>query len=107
MSVAVILTLLASLNLAGNGADQIASWIFQSLLLVDGGLIIDDQVFTVRYVETAFTKSADAELRGLDVSALVRAARAAFSGWFHPGVNTRLILTTVGSLLVILLLALS
>jgi hypothetical protein len=44
-------------------------------------------------------------LRGIDVKAFVDAARGAYPGWFGFVVAARLALATVGSLLVIVLLA--
>jgi hypothetical protein len=105
VAIAMVLAALASLNLAGNGTGRILSWIFQPIVLVAGGLVMSRQVFAVRYLEAAFSRSGDATLQRLNVRAFVDAALGAFPPWFRSLVATRLVLATVGSLLVIALLA--
>ncbi|MGI5146307.1 hypothetical protein ACQEVC_07940 [Plantactinospora sp. CA-294935] len=61
-------------------------------------------MFSVRYVAPAFEKSGDA-VRGIDVEAFIEAARRAFPRLLRPLVITRFALVTVGSALVIVLLA--
>jgi hypothetical protein len=84
---------------------RIGSWIFQPLLLVAGGLVESRQVFTVRFLESAFRNSGDATVAGVNVKAFVDAAADAYPAWFPYVVNARFVLTTLGSLLVISLLA--
>jgi hypothetical protein len=105
VAIALCLAALASLNLAGSEVGRILSWIFQSILVVAGGLIMSRQVFPVRFLESAFKKSGDATLQGIDVRAFVDAARGAFPAWLRYLLAARLVLATVGSLLVIILLA--
>jgi hypothetical protein len=96
---------LGALDLAGSEVGRTLSWICQPIILVLGAVIMPGEVFTVRYVESAFEKSGDPALRGIDVKAFVDAARGAYPGWFGFVVAARLALATVGSLLVIVLLA--
>lgn len=97
----VILVALALLNLAGRRIGSILSWIFQPVLLVMGVVIIPGQLFTEKLLARvpAFAR--------LDVHALVEAASGAMPGWL-PYVNVaKLVLTTAGSVAVIVLLALA
>jgi len=105
LAIAVFLAALAWLNLAGTGAGQTLSWIFQPLVLFGGGIVTAGQVFAVRYLESAFRKSGDAALQRIDVKAFVDAALDVFPRWFRYLVVARFVLTTAGSALVIILLA--
>ena len=104
--IAVVLTALALLNVAGSNAGRVATWAFHSILLLAGGLVTGQQVFAVRFVGSAFSKSGDADLARVDVDALIDAATGAFPHWFRSVVAIRFVLVTVGSLVVILALAL-
>jgi hypothetical protein len=106
VAIAVCLATLASLNLAGSEVGRILTWIAQPILIVGGGIITTGQVFPVRYLESAFKKSGEAALQRIDVKAFVDAARGAFPAWLRYLVAARFVLTTVGSLFVIVLLAL-
>jgi hypothetical protein len=63
------------------------------------------QVFDVRYLTSAFRKSGDQALRSINVKAFVDAAVRAFPAGFRSLVAARFVLTTAGSVLVIVLLA--
>jgi hypothetical protein len=102
--IALGLLALASLNLAGNGVGRILSWIFQPIFLVAGGLITFRQVFAVQFLESAFKNADDPTLGGINVKAFVDAAVDAFPAWFLFVVKARFVLTTLGSLVVIILL---
>ena len=104
-AIAGCLATLASLNLAGSEVGRIVSWIFQPIVLVGGGFITAGQVFSVQYIESAFKKSGDTTLQSINVRAFVDAASGAFPAWLRYLVATRFVLATVGSLLVIILLA--
>ncbi|MEU8403597.1 hypothetical protein AB0C28_51205 [Nonomuraea sp. NPDC048892] len=106
MSIGVCLAALALLNLSGSGTGRILSWIFQAVIFVLGCVIMPGEVFTTRYIKAAFHKSDDPGLRGLDVEAFVDAAAGAYPSWFRGVIAARLVLATVGSLLVIVALAL-
>jgi hypothetical protein len=105
VAIALGLVALAVLNLAGNPAGRIGSWILQPLLLIAGVLILSRQVFTARFLTSAFKNSGDATLTGINVKAFVDAAGSAYPGWFPYVVSARFVLATLGSLLVIILLA--
>jgi hypothetical protein len=105
VAIALGLVVLAVLNLAGSPAGRIGSWILQPLLLIAGGLILSRQVFTVRFLAAAFRKSSDATLAGINVRAFVDAATGAYPAWFPYVVAARFVLATLGSLLIIILLA--
>ena len=101
------LVVLAALNLAGKRTGQILSWIFHPLLVALGLLIIPAQLFTVRFVEPLFKSANDPRLAQVDVRALVDAATAVMPGWLPGMTVAKLVLTTLGSLAVIVLLALA
>jgi hypothetical protein len=105
ISIGLCLATLASLNLAGNGTGQILSWIFQSIVLILGCVIMPSEVFLVRGIESAFKKSGDPALRDINVKAFVDAAVGAFPAWYRYMIAARFVLATVGSLLVVILLA--
>jgi hypothetical protein len=106
IAIAVCLTALAVLNLFGEEVGRVLSWIVQPVLLVAGGIITAGQVFAARCLASAFEKSHDATLERIDVKSFVDAAVAAFPRGFRLLVASRFVLTTVGSALVIALLAL-
>ena len=105
VAIALSLVALALLNVAGNGAGRIGSWILQPILLVAGGLIMSRQVLAVQFLESAFKGSGDPTLAGINVKAFADAAAGASPAWFPYVVKTRFALATLGSLLVIILLA--
>ncbi|MEU7852196.1 hypothetical protein [Nonomuraea sp. NPDC049141] len=101
VAIAVGLATLAVLNL---GDQPLLTWVLQPVLLIAGGFITTAQVFVVRYVEAALRKSGTTDI---DTKALIGAAEVVFPGWFRPLVVTRFLLTTAGSLAILLLLAVS
>lgn len=106
VAIALCLGALAVLNLDGNEVGRILSWIFQPILLLAGGLVTFRQAFAGRFLESAFRTSGDTTLAAIDVKAFVDAATNVFPGWFLAAVRARFALVTVGSLLIIILLAL-
>lgn len=103
--IGLCLMALAVLNLAGSGIARILSLILHPILLVGGGFITFRQAFARRFMESAFKKSGDATLAAINVKSFVDAAVSAFPAWFLYAVRARFALVTLGSLLVILLLA--
>ncbi|MEU4324637.1 hypothetical protein [Nonomuraea dietziae] len=101
VAIAAGLATLAVLNLFGQ---PMLTWILQPILLIAGGFVTTSQVFVVRYVEAALRKSGTPDI---DAKSLIEAAKVAFPGWFHPLVLARFLLTTAGSLVILLLLAVS
>jgi hypothetical protein len=104
--IALVLTALALLNLAGNRLGRLLSWVCHPVLIVAGGVIIPAQVFTTRVLTAAFRDSGDPVLRRVDVPALVAAAARAYPGWLPTVDLAKLVLATAGSLAVVVLLAL-
>ncbi|GAA1663933.1 hypothetical protein [Fodinicola feengrottensis] len=105
VAIAIILVVLAVLNLAANRIGRILSWIFHPLLFVAGCVIIPGQLFTAQLLESAFKNSGDAALERLDAYAVVDAAMRVMPDWLTPVDWAKLVLTTGGSLAVIVLLA--
>jgi hypothetical protein len=103
--IATFLAALAVLSLAGNGAGRILSLIFQPIFLIGAGFVTFRQAFAGRFLESAFEKSGDATLAGMNVKAFVDAATEAFPPWFLLAVRARFALVILGSPLVIVLLA--
>ncbi|MEV7099639.1 hypothetical protein AB0M80_43130 [Amycolatopsis sp. NPDC051045] len=102
----VVLVVLALLNLAGRRAGQVLSWVFHPLLAVAGALIVPAQLFTSTFLAASFRDSGDPMLRRVDVPKLVDAAGHAMPSWLPVVDGAKLVLTTAGSLTVIVLLAL-
>lgn len=104
--IAVCLTAVAVLVLAGYGPARIASYVLAGLAIVGGGLVMTSQVFAEQVVQAAFRKSADPAVREIDGRAVVAAARTEFPGWIRTVQVVRLLVATVGSVAVIVLLSL-
>ena len=105
VAVALGLATLALLNLAGSRVGRVLSWIFQPIALVAEVLILVSQLSVARVLESTFERSGDATLRSIDVQALIDAAQQASPAWLPYVVFARSALATLGSLLVIALLA--
>ncbi|MET7332453.1 hypothetical protein [Nonomuraea sp. NPDC005650] len=104
-TVALIMTVLAVLNLAGNHWGQVLSWIFQPLVLVGNVLILYSQLTAATSVKKAFERKGDPMLQRVDVRALLKAAESAFPGWVMPGLqNVRHTVVMAGSILVLVAL---
>ena len=105
MVLALILVTLALLNLAGKETGRLLSWIFQPILLALGVIMIPGQLFTAQFLESSFKNSGDSMLGAHRCPALIDATMHVMPDWL-PSVNiAKLVLTTLGSLLVIILLA--
>lgn len=104
VAIGLCLATLASLNLTGNGAGQLLSWIFQPIVLILGCVIMPGEVFVTRFITSAFAKSDDPTLRNLEVAPFVNAAVTSVPSWYRYVIGLRLVLATAGSLLVIILL---
>lgn len=104
ITIVAVLATLAVLNLRGSRVGRIASWIFHPALLAAGAVIVPGQVFTAHYLTTALAE--DPILAGADLPALVAAAARAMPDWLLTANVAKLVLTTAGSLLVVVLLAL-
>ncbi|MGW8767372.1 hypothetical protein ACWGN5_33275 [Streptomyces sp. NPDC055815] len=106
LAIGATLTVLGVLNLAGHPAGRTLSWIVEPLVLLGVGFITAGQVFATAYTRAAFARSTDPAVHTVDASALIAAARSGFPGWLRPLVLVRFALATLGSALVLVLLAL-
>lgn len=70
------------------------------------GAVTAGQVFAVPSIMSAFQRTGDRTLQAIDVQQLVDAALDAFPHGFRTLVITRFLLTTLGSIAIIVLLAL-
>jgi hypothetical protein len=104
LAIGVVIALVAGINLAGIDAGRIVSWVLAPVLapvlVVAGGFVTASQVFAGRYTAAALRKSTD-----LDGYAIVDAAGRAYPAILRPLVLVRFALTTVGTLAVVILLA--
>jgi hypothetical protein len=104
IAIGIILVVLALLNLAGFRAGRLLSWVFHPILFVAGCLIVPGQIFTAQFLQAQFKASGDPMLERLDVQAVVGAGAHAMPVWLPEVDVAKLLLTTLGSLLVIVLL---
>ncbi|WP_069164366.1 hypothetical protein [Nocardia altamirensis] len=104
-AIAAIVTALACLNLAGNAAGQLLSWIIEPLVMLGVGYVTTMQVFAARYTVRVLAKSADQRARDIDAHKVIRVASATLPSWYRPVTVVRWILATLGSVLVMVLLA--
>ncbi|MFC4116852.1 hypothetical protein [Nonomuraea zeae] len=101
-TVALIMTALAVLNLAGNHWGQTLSWVFQPIVLVGNFLILHSQLTAAKSVRAAFDRKGDPTLQRIDIRALLAAAESAFPTWVMPILqNIRHTVVIGGCLLVI------
>ncbi|WP_433513009.1 hypothetical protein ACQP2T_56785 [Nonomuraea sp. CA-143628] len=107
LGIAVILVTLALLNLRGNRPGRLLSWVLQPILFVAGSVIVPSQVFTAQVLESSFKNSGDPVLERIDVPAMVDAAAHVMPGGLLYVNIGKLALTTLGSLLIVTLLATS
>ncbi|GGP07940.1 hypothetical protein LDL08_21240 [Nonomuraea glycinis] len=84
VTVAVVMTILAALNLLGEPWGQVLTWIFQPIVLLGNALILYSQLTAVRSVESAFARKGDPTLQRIDVTALLKAAESGFPRWVLP-----------------------
>lgn len=84
VSFALAMTLLAVLNLVGNGWGQTLSWILMPIVLLANVLILYSQLTAVKSVRAAFERKVDPMLQRVDVPALLKAAESAFPRWVMP-----------------------
>ncbi|MGN9837271.1 hypothetical protein ACTMTI_04000 [Nonomuraea sp. H19] len=106
IAIVLILGALALLNLNGKRLGRILSWVLQPVLFLAGAVIVPGQVFVAPLLESVFMNSGDPALARIDVPALVGAATQVMPGWLLYANVGKLTLTTLGSVLVVVLLAL-
>ncbi len=105
-SIAVLLSITGILNLADVEIGRTLTWIIEPLLLIIVGFITASQVFTTWYIKRTFRKAEDRRVRQVNVEAFVQAAANVFPSWLRPLQVIRFGVATLGSLVVIVLLAL-
>lgn len=105
VAIAIAFAALAALNLAEVPLGRTLTWILQPLMLVGGGFVTAGQVFVVRYVQAAVRKSADPAMRNADVRSFMGAAQKQFPRFVRPLIVVRFLLATLGSALILILLA--
>lgn len=99
--IALLLIMLAILNLRGRRIGRLLSWILQPLLVVAGAILVSGQVFLEAGLVQAFGQ---AGVTGVDVAALVAAVRAEFPFWYPAEAWLKLILVTAGQVVTMILL---
>ncbi|MGN9838416.1 hypothetical protein ACTMTI_09885 [Nonomuraea sp. H19] len=101
-TVALVMTVLAVLNLSGIEWGQTLSWIFQPVVLVGNFLILYSQLTAAKSVQAAFARKGDPMLQRIDVRALLKAAESGFPTWVMPILqNIRHTVVIGGSVLVL------
>jgi hypothetical protein len=103
--IAVLILVLAILNFGGNRVGRILTWIFQPLVLICGGIVAALQVALEPFLQWTFDNSGDERVEALDAGRIVDAILSAYPGWSQVVDYAVLVLATVGSLLIIILLA--
>ncbi|MBO0789420.1 MAG: hypothetical protein J2P36_00495 [Ktedonobacteraceae bacterium] len=106
LAIGVLLLTVGILNLTGSGLSRTLSWFLEPLLLVIVGSVTSGQVFVSSSLKRAFKKSQDAQLRQIDVDALMKRTSTAFPVWLQPLQVVRFALATVGSVVVMVMFAL-
>jgi hypothetical protein len=101
--IAIGFAALGFLNLAGRRAGRVLTFICQPIILILAAVIMTRQVFLVADLKSAF--AGNPSLSSLDVQALVDAGEAAMPTWYPHAVRVRFALGTLGSLVVLILLA--
>ena len=89
------------LNLGGEAAGRVITWIFQPLLLIIGGLVTFGQLIADRVIVKALVSEG---VTHANAAAVALAARREFPGWLRPLILIRFLLTTLGSIAIIVLL---
>lgn len=103
--VALGLVVLALLNRGGNRPARIITWIVQPIVLICGAVLFAGQFVGEQMMQMAVENAGSDALANADMGAVVDAAYGAYPAWtavFSYGV---LVLATLGSLVIIILLA--
>ncbi|GAA2378701.1 hypothetical protein [Nonomuraea africana] len=107
LSIAVLVTALAVLNLTGSWGETL-SWVLQPLVLLVNLFILYSNLTAERSVRAHFAKTGDPVLQRIDVKAMLGAAERAFPSWVLPGLqNLRHVIVMGGSVAALVLLAIS
>jgi hypothetical protein len=105
LGIGVVLLATAVLALVGGSSAVIVTLVVELLLLVVVGFVTYGQVFPTAFLRRAWATAKDERLRRIDIDRMMHAASSAFPAWLRPLVITRFGLATVGSAIVLILLA--
>ncbi|SEG60415.1 hypothetical protein SAMN05444920_103414 [Nonomuraea solani] len=103
-TVALIMIVLAVLNLTGNAWGQTLSWIFMPLVLAGNVLILWSQLTAAKSVTRAFERKGDPVLRSIDVPAFLTAAEKGFPTWVLPVLQNIRHAVVMGSAVLVLII---
>ncbi len=107
-AIALVMVILAVLNLAGHQWGQTLSWIFQSIVLAGNLVILYSQLTAAKSVRKAFERKGDPTLLRVDVRALLEAAENGFPRWVFPILqNARHAVVIAGSVLVLVAMSIA
>ena len=108
VGVALVMAILAVLNLSGNSWGESLSWILQPIVLAGNLLILYSNLTAEKSVRAHFAKTGDITLQRIDVKAMLTAAEKAFPSWVLPGLqNVRHAVVMAGSIAVLALIGLN
>ena len=103
--IAIALVALALLNGAGNRPARIITWIVQPIVLICGAALFAGQFMGEQMMDMAAENAGSDALAGADMGAVVDAAYGAYPAWTAVVSYGALALAVIGSLAVIILLA--
>lgn len=106
IGVAVIVAVLAYLNLSGRRVGWTLSLIVAPIVIALDLWIATSQAGVVTYLQSLVTSSGDPTIQGLDISALLAAVDSAYPAWTGAVTSMRLVLTPLAGAAVIVLLLL-
>jgi hypothetical protein len=106
LAIAVVFTTLGLLNLLSHDLGKTASFVVHIIFFFAGGFITASQVFVIQFTENLLSKSSDHDLRRVDAKALIGEVNAIFPTWLRAIIVTRFILSTAGSVVIVLMLIL-
>lgn len=106
VGIALVVTALAVLNLAGSSWGVTLTWFLQPVVVLINLAILYSNLTAAKSVHAHFVKTGDPDLARLEVRAFLRAAEKAFPAWVMPWLqNIRHFIVLGGSAAILLLLA--
>ncbi|GAA1577797.1 hypothetical protein GCM10009678_70640 [Actinomadura kijaniata] len=105
VAVALVMAVLAALNLLAHPWGQTLTWGFQTLVLIGNALILWSQVTAERSVRAAFRRKGGPMLERVDVVALLKAAESGFPAWVKVQQYVRHTVVFAGSVLALVAVA--
>jgi TRAP-type C4-dicarboxylate transport system permease small subunit len=103
IAIGAALIVLALLNRVGNRPARVVTWVLQPIVLLCGGFLAVSQLFLTQFLEAGIDSGGGPD--DLDVQALVDALYGAYPAWWVVIDYGAFALATIGSILVIILLA--